>query len=106
MNTIAYNTSKAAAIHFTRKTLASPNGATTASTSTRICPGFFPTKLSAGLIDKLGDTLVIARAPHCAASVVTKTSRARWCSWPANASRHITGQVLAVDGGTSASLNL
>lgn len=97
MNTIAYNTSKAAAINFTR-TLASEWGKYNINVNA-ICPGFFPSKMSAGLLDKLQDT-VIARSPlqriggeeDLKGAVVFLASEA---------SRHITGQYLAVDGGSS-----
>jgi NAD(P)-dependent dehydrogenase (short-subunit alcohol dehydrogenase family) len=98
MNTIAYNTSKAAAINFTR-TLASEWGRYNINVNA-ICPGFFPTKMSAGLLDKLQDS-IIARAPlhrlggeeDLKGSIVFLASEA---------SRHITGQYFAVDGGASA----
>jgi NAD(P)-dependent dehydrogenase (short-subunit alcohol dehydrogenase family) len=96
MHTIAYNTSKAAAINFTR-TLAAEWGCYNINVNA-ICPGFFPTKMSAGLLEKVQDA-VIARAPlhriggeeDLKGSVVFLASEA---------SRHITGQYLAVDGGT------
>lgn len=98
MTTIAYNTSKAAAIHFTRS-LACEWGPHNINVNA-ICPGFFPTKLSQGLIDKLADG-VLNRTPlrrmggdeDLMGTVVFLASEA---------SRHITGQALAVDGGASA----
>ena len=98
VHTIAYNTSKAALINFTR-TLAcewGPHGIHVNA----ICPGFFPSKMSAGLLETIGEQ-VIARAPlrrlggdeDLMGPVVFLASEA---------SRHVTGQVLAVDGGTSA----
>ena len=98
VHTIAYNTSKAAAINFTRA-LAAEWGCHNINVNA-ICPGFFPTKMSAGLLDKVGEE-VLARAPlrrlgndeDLMGSVVFLASEA---------SRHVTGQYLTVDGGTSA----
>lgn len=97
MNTIAYNTSKAAAIHFAR-TLASEWGHYGIRVNA-ICPGFFPTKLAGGLIEKLGPA-VVERTPlgrlggdeDLKGAVVFLAS---------DASRHVTGEALAVDGGAS-----
>jgi len=97
MQTIAYNTSKAAAINFTRA-LAAEWGKYSINVNA-ICPGFFPSKMSAGLLDTLGQT-VIERTPlhrlgdesDLKGAVVFLASAA---------SRHITGQHLAIDGGAS-----
>ena len=97
MNTIAYNTSKAAAINFTRA-LAAEWGKYNININA-ICPGFFPSKMSAGLLDKIMDD-VVARAPlhriggedDLKGAIVFLASEA---------SRHMTGQYLAVDGGAS-----
>ena len=97
MRTIAYNTSKAALIHFTRA-LAAEWGRFDINVNA-ICPGFFPTKMSAGLLEKVSDA-VITRTPlgrlggeeDLKGAVVFLASRA---------SRHITGQFLAIDGGSS-----
>jgi gluconate 5-dehydrogenase len=98
MNTIAYNTSKAAAINFTRA-LAGEWGRYNINVNA-ICPGFFPSKMSAGLLDTMGDQ-IIARTPlgrlggdeDLMGTVVYFASEA---------SRHVTGQYIAVDGGASA----
>lgn len=97
VHTIAYNTSKAAMINFTR-TLAAEWGRYNINVNA-ICPGFFPSKMSAGLLEQVQDA-VIARSPlhriggeeDLKGSVVFLASEA---------SRHITGQYLAVDGGSS-----
>lgn len=98
VTTIAYHTSKGAAVNFTRA-LASEWGKYNINVNA-ICPGFFPSKMSAGLLEKVADA-VIARAPlhriggdeDLKGAVVFLASEA---------SRHITGQALAVDGGMSA----
>ena len=98
VHTIAYNTSKAAAINFTRA-LASEWGGYNINVNA-ICPGFFPTKMSEGLLDRIGETM-IERTPlkrlggdeDLMGTVVFLASEA---------SRHITGQYVAVDGGASA----
>ena len=95
MTAIAYNTSKAAAINFTRA-LAGEWGKYNINVNA-ICPGFFPSKMSAGLLDTLGDS-IIAQTPlqrlggdeDLMGPVVFLASEA---------SRHITGQHFAVDGG-------
>jgi NAD(P)-dependent dehydrogenase (short-subunit alcohol dehydrogenase family) len=97
MKTIAYNTSKAAAINFTRA-LASEWGRYNINVNA-ICPGFFPTRMSSGLLEKIGEAMV-QRTPlrrlggdeDLKGTVVFLASEA---------SRHITGQYLAVDGGAS-----
>ncbi|MEM5449376.1 SDR family oxidoreductase [Paraburkholderia guartelaensis] len=97
MQTIAYNTSKAAAINFTRA-LAAEWGKYNINVNA-ICPGFFPSKMSAGLLDKLGQVVIDHTPLHrlgddddLKGAVVFLASRA---------SRHMTGQYLAVDGGAS-----
>lgn len=97
MTTIAYNTSKAAAINFTR-TLASEWGKYNINVNA-ICPGFFPSKLANGLIEKLGDSLT-ARTPlrRIGSDEDLKGAVVYFAS---EASRHVTGQALAVDGGNS-----
>ncbi|MBK6868153.1 MAG: SDR family oxidoreductase [Burkholderiales bacterium] len=99
VHTIAYNTSKAALINFTR-TLACEWGRFGINVNV-ICPGFFPSRMSAGLLGSIGKQ-VIARTPlgrlggdsDLKGAVVFLASEA---------SRHITGQVLPIDGGVSAS---
>ena len=98
VHTLPYNTSKAAAINFTRA-LAGEWGRYNINVNA-ICPGFFPSKMSAGLLDKIGDA-VVARTPlqrlggdaDLQGTVVFLAS---------DASRHVTGQYIAVDGGISA----
>lgn len=97
MQTIAYNTSKAAAINFTRA-LAAEWGKYGINVNA-ICPGFFPSKMSAGLLDKFGQVVVDNTPLHRLGDdddlkgVVVFLASA--------ASRHVTGQYVAVDGGAS-----
>src|SRR5512135_1457286 len=56
MQTIAYNTSKAAAINFTRA-LAAEWGGYNINVNA-ICPGFFPSKMTKGLLGVIGEAVV------------------------------------------------
>jgi NAD(P)-dependent dehydrogenase (short-subunit alcohol dehydrogenase family) len=99
MKTVAYNTSKAAVINFTR-TLAGewgPHGITVNA----IAPGFFPSKMTKGLLEKAGEANLSKRAPmqRIGDDEDLKGIAALFAS---DASKHITGQVMAVDGGVSA----
>ncbi len=95
MQTVAYNASKAAAIGFTRA-LASEWGRYGINVNA-VCPGFFPTKMAQGLLEQIGEA-ALERTPlgrlggeeDLKGAVVFLASEA---------SRHITGQWLAVDGG-------
>ena len=97
MATIAYNTSKGADINFTRA-LAAEWGRYNINVNA-ICPGFFPSKMSEGLLGKL-EKMVLDSTPlqriggqqDLMGSIVFLASEA---------SRHVTGQYLAVDGGAS-----
>ncbi len=100
MKTVAYNASKGAVVNLTRA-LASEWGPRGVRVNT-ICPGFFRTKLSAGLLDRVG-AAVLAKTPlrrlgddeDLKGTVVYLASRA---------SRHVTGQCIVVDGGASTTL--
>ena len=97
VHTIAYNTSKAALINFTRA-LASEWGKYNINVNA-ICPGFFPTKMSEGLLEKVGDA-VLARSPlHRLGG--DEDLKGAVVFFAGEASRHVTGQYLAVDGGSS-----
>jgi NAD(P)-dependent dehydrogenase (short-subunit alcohol dehydrogenase family) len=99
MATIAYNTSKAGLVNFTRA-LASEWGAYNINVNA-ICPGFFPSKMTRGLLAQI-EKAVVAATPlrriggdeDLKGTIVFLASEA---------SRHITGQYIAVDGGVSAS---
>jgi gluconate 5-dehydrogenase len=98
VSTLAYHTSKGAAVNFTRA-LASEWGKYNINVNA-ICPGFFPSKMSAGLLEKVAET-VIARAPlHRIGG--DEDLKGVVVFLASEASRHITGQSIAVDGGISA----
>jgi gluconate 5-dehydrogenase len=95
MQTIAYNSSKGAAVSFTRA-LATEWGRYGINVNA-LCPGFFPSKMASGILARIGEQ-VVARTPlhrlggeeDLKGAVVFLASEA---------SRHVTGQYLAVDGG-------
>jgi NAD(P)-dependent dehydrogenase (short-subunit alcohol dehydrogenase family) len=98
MTTVAYNTSKAALLNMTRA-LAAEWGRHGLRVNA-ICPGFFPSRMSKGLLDRI-EKAVVARTPlgrvggddDLKGAVVFLAS---------DASRHVTGQHLVVDGGAEA----
>jgi gluconate 5-dehydrogenase len=66
-----------------------------------IAPGFFPSKMTKGLLEQLGADNMAKRAPllRIGDDEDLKGIAALFAS---DASKHITGQVMAVDGGVSA----
>ncbi len=102
MQTIAYNTSKAAVINFTR-TLAGEWGQY-GITVNAIAPGFFPSKMTKGLLEKLGTEEMASRAPLRRLGD-DEDLKGAVMLFASNAGKHITGQTLAVDGGVSAILS-
>jgi len=97
MTTIAYNTSKAAVLHFTRS-LAAEWGKYGIRVNA-LCPGFFPSKMSRGLLEVIGEQ-VIAHTPlgRLGGDDDLKGIAVYFAS---DASRHVTGQEIAIDGGAS-----
>ncbi len=97
IQTIAYNASKGAVVNLTRA-LAAEWGCHQINVNA-ICPGFFRSKMSGGLLDAI-EPQIIAATPlqriggeeDLQGAVVFLAS---------DASRHVTGQCLAVDGGAS-----
>jgi gluconate 5-dehydrogenase len=97
LRAIAYHTSKGGLVNFTRA-LAGEWGQF-GITVNAICPGFIPSKMSQSVLDKIGPR-VIAETPlrqlgdpaDLEGLVVLLAS---------GAARHITGQIIAVDGGAS-----
>jgi len=101
MQTIAYNTSKGAVINFTR-TLAGEWGRFGINVNA-ICPGFFPSKMTHGLLDKLGADHLASQAPLKRLGD-DEDLKGLTLLFASDAGKHITGQWLAVDGGVSAVL--
>ena len=99
MKTVAYNTSKAAAINFTRA-LAAEWGVYGINVNA-IAPGFFPSKMTRGILERLGEEQMAAHAPlrRLGDDDDLKGIALLFAS---AAGKHITGQVVAVDGGVSA----
>lgn len=96
MQTIAYNTSKGADVNFVR-TLAAEWGRYNINVNA-ICPGFFPSKMASGIMEKLGDRIIAGTAlGRVGGDEDLKGTVALLAS---EAGRHITGQALAVDGGS------
>ena len=102
MKTIAYNTSKAAVMNFTR-TLAGewgPYGITVNA----LAPGMFPSKMTRGTLESVGQDALAARAPLRRIGDDDDLKGAALL-FASAAGKFITGQILAVDGGVSAILS-
>ncbi|SAK84055.1 short chain dehydrogenase [Caballeronia glebae] len=99
MKTVAYNTSKGAVVNFTRA-LASEWGEY-GITVNALAPGFFPTKMTQGSIEHWGVEHMCDRIPlrRLGDDEDLKGAALLFAS---EAGKHITGQILAVDGGVSA----
>lgn len=99
IQTIAYNSSKAALVNFTRA-LAGEWGRHRITVNA-LAPGFFPSKMSQGLIDALGEKALMGNAPLRQLGDEDDLKGATLL-FASDAGKHITGQVLAVDGGYTA----
>jgi gluconate 5-dehydrogenase len=99
MTTLAYNTSKGAVINFTRA-LAGEWGRH-GITVNALAPGFFPSRMTRGTLARLGEDALAAKAPlrRLGDDDDLKGAAVLFAS---AAGKHITGQILAVDGGVSA----
>jgi gluconate 5-dehydrogenase len=97
MTTAAYNASKGAVVNLTRA-LAVEWGRHGINVNA-ICPGFFPSRMTHGLLSQIGQKVVemtplgrLGGDEDLKGAVVFLASEA---------SRHVTGQALVVDGGAS-----
>ena len=98
MHTIAYNTSKGAVVNFTR-TLGAEWGPYNITVNA-ICPGFFPSKMTMGILKDLGEEKLIGGTPlHRLGD--DEDLKGITLLYASAAGKHITGQWLAVDGGVS-----
>jgi gluconate 5-dehydrogenase len=98
MKFIAYGTSKGAAVNFTR-TLAGewgPYGITVNA----LAPGFFPSKMTRGVLAEFGADNLAAMSPLRRIGDDDDLKGAVLL-FASAAGKHITGQILAVDGGVS-----
>ena len=96
---IAYGTSKGAVVNFTR-TLAGEWGKY-GITVNALAPGFFPSRMTQGTLDQQGAGKLAAGAPLQRLGDDDDLKGAVLL-FASAAGKHITGQVLAVDGGVSA----
>ena len=95
---IAYGTSKGAAVNFTRTLAAEwgPYGITVNA----LAPGFFPSKMTQGVLKTIGVEKLAAHAPLRRIGDDDDLKGAALL-FASAAGKHITGQILAVDGGVS-----
>lgn len=98
ITTLAYNTSKGAVITFTQA-LACEWGKYGINVNA-ICPGFFPSKMTKGTLDRIGADQLAAHAPLRRLGD-DEDLKGITLLYGSDAGKHITGQWLAVDGGVS-----
>jgi len=99
MAMVAYNTSKAAVVNFTR-TLAGEWGKHNINVNA-LAPGMFPSKMTKGTIARIGAKELAAHAPLLRIGDDDDLKGATLL-FASQAGKHITGQVLPIDGGVSA----
>ncbi len=95
---VAYNTSKGAVVNFTR-TMAAEWGKHGIRVNA-ICPGFFPSKMTKGVLEKFGEDNMAAHAPLLRLGD-DEDLKGLCLLLSSDAGKHITGQAIAVDGGVT-----
>jgi gluconate 5-dehydrogenase len=98
ITTLAYNTSKGAVINFTRA-LAAEWGRYNITVNA-ICPGFFPSRMTQGILKQLGEQQLARQAPLQRLGD-DEDLKGLCLLYASDAGKHITGQWMAVDGGVS-----
>jgi NAD(P)-dependent dehydrogenase (short-subunit alcohol dehydrogenase family) len=96
--TLAYNTTKGGLVNFTRALAGEwgPYGITVNA----LAPGFFPSKMTRATLAAIEDKVkAITPLQRIGDEEDLKGAAVLFCS---NAGKHITGQILAVDGGVTA----
>ena len=99
MKMVAYNTSKGAVVNYTRA-LAGEWGRYNITVNA-LAPGFFPSKMTKGLLAQMGADNMARRAPLLRLGDDDDLKGAALL-FASAAGKHITGQILPVDGGVSA----
>ncbi|MEO6363716.1 MAG: SDR family oxidoreductase [Caldimonas sp.] len=99
MAMVAYNTSKAAVINFTR-TLAGEWGKYNINVNA-LAPGMFPSRMTKGTFDRIGADVLAKHAPLLRVGDDDDLKGATLL-FASQAGKHITGQTLPIDGGVSA----
>ena len=99
LSTVAYQTSKAAVINFTRS-LAGEWGKFGINVNA-LAPGFFPSRMTKGLLHQYGADNMARHAPLRRLGDDDDLKGATLL-FASQAGKHITGQILPIDGGVSA----
>lgn len=102
MQTISYNTSKGALVNFTR-TLAGEWGRY-GITVNALAPGFFPSKMTQGFLESADEKGPLINRIPLQRIGDGEDLKGAALLFSSDAGKHITGQILAVDGGVSAIL--